>query len=232
MSNLPLHRLRLLVRPLVPRRLHHAATKALLHVASLALRGDAVACPCCSGTFRRFLVYPGLFCPRCGSYERHRLLCLYLDTRADLLSRPLAVLHVAPEEFLRRRFFCRDGIDYVSIDLEYPQAMLKMDVTRMSFEDDRFDFVLCNAVLEVLVGNERDALRELLRVLKPSGLMLLPTPAHARADKAAFERLLEEAGFRVEVERYAQTLGPALTERHGLDPAEDLYLCRKPAVAA
>src|SRR5205085_1560769 len=85
------------------------------------LRGDAVECPCCGGSFREFM--PGRdpnnpICPRCGAQARHRALWLYLHERTDLFSgKGLRVLHFAPERALGRALASASGIDYVSADL-------------------------------------------------------------------------------------------------------------------
>ena len=78
---------------------------------------------------KRFVAYPSLYCPRCGSYERHRLLALHLDRRPDLLAPPLALLQVSPDRPLER-LLDATGIDRISIDIDNPTVDLEMDVQR------------------------------------------------------------------------------------------------------
>jgi SAM-dependent methyltransferase len=223
----PLHRLRTRLKPLVPRRFQHALTKAVFRAVGLALRGDAVECPCCGATFRRFPRYPSLYCPRCGSYERHRAFCAYLRGRGDLFERPIRLLHVAPEEALERHFRGRPGVEYVSIDLEYPLAMRRMDVTEMDFEDGTFDVVLCLHMLNE-VPDEAKALRELARVTAPSGEAFVQLPLEFQ--RPDFREALQTAGFEeVEELRLTDRLEPGSVERYGLIPAELLYVCRNGA---
>lgn len=223
----PLHRLRTRLKPLVPRRFQHALTKAAFRAVGLALRGDSVECPCCGARFRRFVRYPSLYCPRCGSYERHRAFCLYLQERGDLFARPVRLLHVAPEEALERHLRGRPGVEYVSIDLEYPLAMRRMDVTRMDFEDGSFDVVLCLHMLNE-VPDEAQALRELARVTAPGGETFVQLPLEFQRPDLA--DALTGAGFdTVDELRPTKRLAPELVERYGLIPAELLYACRKRA---
>jgi SAM-dependent methyltransferase len=220
----PLHRLRTRLKPLVPRRFQHALTKAVFRAVGVALRGDAVECPCCGGRFRRFVRYPSLYCPRCGSYERHRAFCAYLRERGDLFDRPIRLLHVAPEEALERHFRGRPGVEYVSIDLEYPLAMRRMDVTAMDFEDGSFDVVLCLHMLNE-VPDESAALRELARVTASRGEVFVQLPFHLQ--RPDFPAALEAAGLDVEERALAEELGPEAVRRYGLLPAERLYVCRR-----
>src|SRR5829696_1066453 len=124
-----LHRLRLAVKPLVPVALRGAAKSLALRLAAIGLRGSRVDCPCCGRSFRRFLSYPAPYCPACGSYERHRFLCLVLDGRPELLTGRRSALHVGPEPCIQRKLE-RSGVDdYLSIDIDPRLAMQAMDVT-------------------------------------------------------------------------------------------------------
>jgi SAM-dependent methyltransferase len=113
--------------------------------------------------------------------------------------------------------------------------------------------ILCSHVLEH-VPDDRRAMRELARVLKPDGWAFLQVPVNRRiartiedpqvTDPGERERRfgqsdhvrwygldfpvrLAEAGLEVRVEPFAERLGPEAAGRYGLVPGEDLYLCRK-----
>jgi ubiquinone/menaquinone biosynthesis C-methylase UbiE len=60
------------------------------------------------------------------------------------------------------------NLRYVSTDLYSPLAMVRMDIVEISFQDSSFDVILCCHVLEH-VPDDQQALRELLRILKPGG---------------------------------------------------------------
>ena len=152
---------------------------------SLRHRGDAVECNCCGGCFDRFIAHNErqfAKCPRCGSLERHRLLLVFLQTRTALFSRPLSILHVAPEYGLQAKLRGRPHAEYVSVDLDSPFASEHADVLALPYCDARFELVICNHVLEH-VSDDRRALREIHRVLRPGGSAILMSPIdESRAD--------------------------------------------------
>lgn len=211
-----LHRLRL--RLLVPRRLRPLATTALFTALRALFAGNAVECPCCSGRFRRFLPYPTLYCPRCGAYERHRQLCLLIDSRPALVE-SRDVLHVGPERCIADRYRTR-ARSWLAIDLDHPLADRRMDVQQLDLADASFDLALCSHVLDAVPDPVR-ALRELHRVLRPGGLLLLHTPPgrDAVADARA-------AGFTVEQLVLDEQQSPQLRGRLGLDTAPVLLCTR------
>jgi predicted SAM-dependent methyltransferase len=229
---------------------------------SLLYRGDRVECPCCGRTARRFMPTitpvgpnrPNARCPHCGARDRQRYLWLYLERKTNLLVDRLRVLHFAPERIFEQWLGSRPNLDYVSTDLERPRATVKADITDLPFPDDSFDVILCSHVLEHVV-EDRKAMRELFRVLRPDGwaLVLVPidftlhetfedpavmTPEdrerlfgqadHVRRYGRDFTARLEEAGFNVRVEDYRRELGEACARRYGLRPRRpSLHLCLK-----
>ncbi len=209
----------------MPVALHGPAKALVLRATALALRGGNVECPCCGRRLRRFLEYPSLFCPGCSSYERHRFLCLLVERDPELLHGRRSALHVAPEPSVKP-LLDRAGVeDYLSIDLDYRLAMQKMDVTDLKLPDDRFDLVVCSHVL-IEVPEQRRAIAELLRVLRPGGIGLFQTPVTAQRVPPELRHELEAAGFEVDVYT-ARELGEHLIERHGLIADEELYVGTK-----
>jgi len=60
--------------------------------------------------------------------------------------------------------------------------MIQMDITDIPFFVDAFDAIVCNHVLEHVI-DDRNALAELLRVLKPAGWTILQVPMSLSLDK-------------------------------------------------
>lgn len=114
-------------------------------------------------------------CPGCGALERHRYLWLYLDSAIGITSKRLSVLHIAPEPGIQRRLRDCPAIRYTSIDLHDPGAMTTMDASCLAFNDNSFDLILCCHVLEH-IQNDRAALREFARVLRPAGQTIILVP--------------------------------------------------------
>jgi SAM-dependent methyltransferase len=166
------------VRQALPPRMTASLRRALMAFRSFRARGDAVWCPVCERSFGRFLPYNErefAMCPGCGCLERHRLLWLFLDREADLFSKQLRLLHIAPEPQLKHRLQAKANLDYISGDLFDPEAMLKIDVTNINLPDASFDAVICSHVMEH-VADDGKAMRELLRIVRPGGWGILDAP--------------------------------------------------------
>jgi SAM-dependent methyltransferase len=136
----------------------------------LFLRGNKYEDPIDGKTFRKFLPYgyekqrENVLSPSTLSLERHRLLWLYLKNETGLFTSRLRVLHFAPEQAFYKRFRNLKNIDYTTTDLNSPLADVKADICDLPFQDNSFDFILCNHVLEH-IPNDTKAMQELYRVL-------------------------------------------------------------------
>lgn len=165
----------------VPRTYLQRVGGAGLKVLGLFYRGNAMICPICNTGFRKLLPYGRInprqnaLCPNCLSLERHRLIWLYLKDRSQFFNAPLNILHIAPEACFIHRFEKLHGDRYITADIESPLAKVKMDIHEIPFEENRFDVVLCNHVLEH-VRDDIQAMREIRRVLKPGGFAILQVP--------------------------------------------------------
>lgn len=150
---------------------------------TLYYAGGAVECPPCGGRFRRFRSHagrPNARCPRCRSLERHRLLWLYLTEQTELFSQPLNLLHFAPEPAFEARFRSAPKLRYVGADLHPRTGQARLDVTAIEEVDDCYDAALLSHVLGE-VPDDRKAMRELHRVLKPGGNLIVQVPVdHGR----------------------------------------------------
>jgi SAM-dependent methyltransferase len=172
-----------------------------MKVAAVGLRGDKVECPVCGNKFRKFLPYgynqvrSNVLCPHCFSLERHRLMWLFLQNRSEFFTAPMKVLHIAPEQCFYRRFREMPLIDYTTADLESPLADIRLDIQDMPLSGNTYDLVICNHVLEH-VPDDRKAMREVLRVLKPGGFAILMVPA-----SSTLERTYEDASITDPAER-------------------------------
>ena len=183
-------------RTLVPARLRPRLAGA---ARSIRHRGTAVHCPCCGGSFARFIPHRGrpyAKCPRCGALERHRLLIEFLRRHTDLLVAERSVLHVAPEYALQRQLRRLGNLSYRSADLDSPLAMDRVDLLELPYAEESFDVVICNHVLEH-VADDRRALREIDRVLRADGFAIVMSPIDA-----ALGSTLEDPRVRSLAERH------------------------------
>jgi SAM-dependent methyltransferase len=219
-------------------------------------RGDDVECVCCERTFRGFMPdwnRPHAICPGCLSQERHRALWWYWANESSLLDGGRSILHFAPEYKIRRRLQRLPDTRYVTVDLNSPLAQVKADITRLPFESESFDTVICSHVLEH-VADDRQALRELWRVLARGGTAYVMVPIdhtrartyedaavtspqlrqeaywqadHVRLYARDFIDRLAEPGFSVATKSPATTLGEATARRYGLICQDLIFVCHK-----
>ena len=135
--------------------------KAFKGVLSLPLRLTARICPRSSETLTRFFAY------------RHLVAIL------GSVQKPIrtgSVLSVSSSSYLCNLL----GIaPQMIVEANYPEH----NVLHLPYENDRFEIVFFDQVLEHVKGNPQHAVDELYRVLKPSGLLVCTTvlvyPIHA-----------------------------------------------------
>jgi len=219
-----LHSLRERIRPLLPRRFWRVANRIVFAGVGLALRGDAVHCPCCGGSYRRFAAYPTKYCPGCGSYARQRLLCLHLDANPGLVEGD--VLQVGPERSIMERFRPRAATWLaVDVDPDHPLTDKTLDVRDLTLSDASFDLVLCSHVLDIVEPHDQ-AVAELYRVTRPGGRLIVQAPwrsVHGAPD--AYAGRLERPGFSVVPLLLPEQRDEVIRRRLGLDADDPLFVC-------
>ncbi|WP_284162608.1 methyltransferase domain-containing protein [Frigidibacter sp. SD6-1] len=211
------------------------------------------SCPLCDyyGAFTPY-GFPLRFdaqCAKCGSLERHRLVKLLLD-RKKVIGPGHSVLHFAPEPQLGATIRALAG-HYVTADLMRPRVDLKLNIEAMDLADDSFDRIVCCQILEHV--DDRKALAEMFRVLRPGGVALLNTPVIEGWDETYENPEIDGARMRLlhfgqadHVRYYGRDLrdritaaGFALEEFNSVEPdvstyglwrGERIFLARKPAL--
>ena len=194
-------------------------------------------------------------CPKCGAHDRERHLMLYFEQLGLWKTlKGARILHFAPESRLSERISkCHPG-DYVRADINPTYAsMMKIDIHAIPFDDDFFDFVICNHVLEHVTDDLR-ALKEICRILKPGGMAVLQTPFsaklkvtfsdpgidtgdlrlqiygqedHVRLYGADIVSRIESCGPRSRMVQHEATLAHIQAERFGVNAQEPLFLFEK-----
>jgi len=155
---------------------------------------------------------------------------------------------------MQRKFIQLKNVDYISADINNPVAMIKFDIQFMSLLDNTFDCIICYHVMSE-VPDDRKAMSELFRVLKPGGWAIIQSgvdhnldktiedpnvkspeerarlfrgPTNVRTYGRDYKHRLENAGFNVKLDNYVRDLSADIIQRHGLDKDEIIYLCKKP----
>lgn len=230
-------------------------------IAPIVYKGDNVECPVCERSFRKFLSYgsevaqrDNVLCPYDLTLERHRLMWLYLKDHSNFLSADkLDVLHIAPEQCFHKRFKAQKNLNYLTGDLFSPLADIHFDLHSIPLEDNRFDVVFCNHVLEH-VDDAHQCMSELYRVMKPGGWGIFQVPMdflrdvtyedtsivspedrekhfwqkdHVRLFGKDYPDWLRKAGFQVEEFIQQSNYSENLLDRYRLQKEEVLYIARK-----
>ena len=249
---------------LIPRPLLQRVAEWIVPVVGLLYLGKGKQCPLCGCQRRKFLPYgyvtprENALCPNCLSLERHRLLWLWLLRESDIGRGAMALpkmLHIAPEVALMRKFkkmYASTPDRYVTADLESPLADMHFDVQQIPLEDESFDAIICNHIMEH-VEDDRKALKELYRIMRRGGWGVILSPVELErektfeddtiTDRAERTRIfgqydhrriygrdyaarLREAGFEVYDIDYKNELSKAEQELYAL-PADHLYIVCK-----
>ncbi|MEZ4988649.1 MAG: class I SAM-dependent methyltransferase [Saprospiraceae bacterium] len=229
--------------------------------------GTAVICSICNSEFKEFGEF-GLSkrknaqCHKCNSLERHRLSWKYINERTDLLksTKRLRLLHFAPEKVFYDIFSAHQNIEYYPCDLmpeKYSFSgnvkVSKADITDIPFENDFFDVIICNHVLEH-IPNDALAMSELYRVLKKKGWAILQVPIdysrektyedfsitkpeerekafgqndHVRWYGRDYKDRLRKSGFKVNEDDFVKTFSEDEIFRFGFISSELIYYCEK-----
>jgi SAM-dependent methyltransferase len=174
---------------------------------------------------------------------------LYLESETELFSGQAgSVLHFAPESAVARRLADQPRLDYVTADLDPRRGTEVIDVTAIPRADSTFDIVLMSHVLEH-IADDRKAMSELFRVLKPGGKAILQHPVdyarpityedwalttsaerkvaflqedHVRIYGADLPTRLRSVGFNVQVRRFREELPPESRRYYCLDQGTEL----------
>jgi SAM-dependent methyltransferase len=222
-------------------------------------KGNNFTDPIDGKSYRKFLPYgygkqrENALSPGTLSLERHRQMWLFLQNETDFFTKNYKVLHIAPEQEFLRKFKKMKNLDYTSADLFSPIVDVKADILDLPFEDESFDVIFCNHVLEH-IEDDRKAMSELYRVMKKGGWGILQVPMKNSLEKTYedftitdpkerqknfgqydhvrwygmdyFDRL-KSVGFDAEANFYSQKFSDADIKKFGLNRNEILPIVRK-----
>ncbi|MBC6999876.1 class I SAM-dependent methyltransferase [Cytophaga sp. FL35] len=244
---------------LIPRPWLISLSYLVRPIFALWMKGSKYTDPIDGRSFRKFLPYgyedprENVLSPSTLSLERHRLLWLYLKGESNFFSAPLKVLHFAPEQPFYKRFRKLKNLQYITTDLNSPLADIKADICHLPFDNDSFDVILCNHVLEH-IPNDTKAMKELYRILKPGGWGVFQIPQdltrdrtfednsitdkkertkifgqydHVRVYGSDYFNKLRSIGFDVEEVDYTSILSEEELDKYRLAPNEIIPVVRK-----
>lgn len=124
------------------------------------------------------LNYKAYTCPKCSASDRERLYALFF--REFILPyseiQRMKIVHFAPENALKK-FMERHSFKlYRTADLLMKNVDDQVDLTKLNiYSENYFDFFICSHMLEHIL-DDKQAVSELFRILKPNGKGILMVP--------------------------------------------------------
>lgn len=122
-----------------------------------------------------------VLCPVCGSTDRSRFIDFCIRKYTPIYRKKISVLHFAPESGICEKIKKNPNCKYVSGDILKGRAEQIVNIEDICFKDNSFDWIICNYVLQYV--DDRKAIGEMKRVLKPNGKMLISVPIGQNIDK-------------------------------------------------
>jgi SAM-dependent methyltransferase len=195
-------------------------------------------------------------CPYCKAHDRERHLFMYFD-KLDFWTkmRNADILHLAPEKHLSEKINKLNPNSYIRGDLNpQKQDVVLIDATNIQYNNESFDIVICNHVLEHIPYYLK-AIAEIYRVLKWNGTAILQTPYskllktnfadegintdelrsffygekdHYRIfSEAHFKKDLVEKGFKLDIVKNSDLFSERESYYYGVNSKEDLIIITK-----
>jgi SAM-dependent methyltransferase len=180
---------------------------------------------------------------------------LYLKNESNFFGpEKLSLLHIAPEQCFIPTFKKQANLTYLTADLLSPIADMHFDVHQIPLEDNSFDVLFCNHVMEHVVDPIK-CMKEFFRVLKPGGWAIMQVPQdmsraityedatitspeerekhfwqydHVRLFGRDYPQWIEKAGFQVKEYRLSDSFSEAQIDKFRISMDEILYIASKP----
>jgi SAM-dependent methyltransferase len=179
------------------RKLLFNIQKNICRIRYSKFKGAGFTCNCCGASYTSFIPdYPSaenvsainsnqviagygenILCPNCLSTARERLIIALLKEEFKIAGKK--ILHFSPEKNIYN--FLKTNNEIITADIEplfYKSIDGKIkdeDATRLSFNDNSFDVVIGNHILEH-IPDDTKAMAEIYRVLKPGARAILQVP--------------------------------------------------------
>ncbi len=168
--------LKKIIRRLIPNKVLYTIEPGLRSFFALSKKGSQHECLVCHFKNKEWVILENndKLCPNCGSLSRDRRLWEIIST--DYLTQVHSILDFSPSRSLYRKWKNIQNKDYHASDLSGDFiSEYEYDITKIASPDSSFDLILCYHILEH-VTNDIAAMKELFRILKPTGTILIQTP--------------------------------------------------------
>lgn len=216
-------------------------------------------CPLCEKKLDSYLEFnkrPNALCPNCASLERHRSVWLFLNDELERkTSKPMHILHFSPEDSISSAVSKIKNIDYYPVDLDPEHKGIRhvADITRLPYDNEKFDIIICNHVLQE-TNDDNKALSEIARVLKSDGLAYITIPVDINRKTTAENvkhdtqelrkrnygseknyriygldciKRMNASGLNVHMKNIKSSFPKSAIEKYGLYSEETVYICER-----
>lgn len=215
----------------------------------------ACFCTVCNRSLKEFIpIEKGeLVCPACGSGKRHRRLFQLLKVKQK--NNEGNILDFSPNKGFGYYAQKQWGSQYLTTNFDRDDTTdFHFDITAIKAPDNQYNTIVCYHVLEH-IPDDKKAMSELYRVLKPGGQCFIQTPFkegniyeddnivcpedrlkhfeqedHVRIYSVnGLAERLNQIGFQIKTLHYKKEEDPENTERLGFKDEEFIILAKKPA---
>jgi len=236
-----------IIRTILPKKAMFKAEPGLRLLWSLAYRGSRYECTVCNTKLRTWIVLPNQdkICPNCGSLSRDRRLWQLITE--NYLRDNYKVLDFSPSRSLYRKWK-KQKVNYIATDLSGDFISdNQYDITTIPESNNTFDLIVCYHILEHVI-DDLSAMKELHRILKSTGTILVQTPFkegeiyedytiisekerleqfgqedHVRIYSVkGLKRRLTQSGFEVSINKYDKE-----DTNHGFSKDEIIFILKK-----
>lgn len=250
------NKLKSLYRKIIPNKVHYRLEPLLRKIIYYVFyKGENQYCPICKSSLKKFIpIYfkenCNQLCPKCGSLSRTRLLYFLIEKKHE--NKKLKILDFSPHRSILE--FCNEKYEnYISSDYEDQfYATKNYNITNIPEKENSFDLVICFHILEHIPKDEK-AIKELYRILKPNGTLLVQVPLkqgktyedfsickpeerliafgqedHVRIyGKEDLKTLIEKQGFKVNLTNYSKNFKEKEKKYYGILDEELIFICLK-----
>ncbi|WP_291113554.1 class I SAM-dependent methyltransferase [Flavobacterium sp. UBA6135] len=164
------------VYKLIPKRVLIQNEQLIRKMISFFYKGNTNLCTICNSKLKHFIEQKekGKLCPNCGSLPRNRRLWTLLNN--EYLQKDMLIIDFSPSRCLYRKLKKIKTINYIASDLSDDFiAEYNYDITNINAKENQFDLIICYHILEHVIEDSK-AIKELRRVLKQDGKILIQTP--------------------------------------------------------
>jgi SAM-dependent methyltransferase len=137
-------------------------------------------------------------CSNCGASDRERLYKIWIDCQIknQTFKPRTKTIHFAPESALSAKLKSSNFFNYKTADIAMTHVDFFVDLMRIPFPDNSYDFFICSHVLEH-VQDDQVALAELFRILRRGGVGILMVPIVIDLDE-----IFEDPSIKTDEDRW------------------------------